>query len=68
METIVIGVAGMRCQACVKSVSAVLEALPGVEQVEVALAAGEASITYDPSQATSADFRSAIENAGFDAN
>ncbi|WP_313951476.1 heavy metal-associated domain-containing protein [Accumulibacter sp.] len=66
MERIVIGVTGMRCQACVKSVSAVLEALPGVEQVEVALEAGEASITYDPSLATGADFRGAIEDAGFD--
>ena len=68
METIVIGVTGMRCQACVKSVTTVLQALPGVEQVEVSLDAGQASITCDPALASVTDFRSAIDDAGFDAN
>jgi copper chaperone CopZ len=39
METICIGVVGMRCQACVKSVSTALKNLPGVSQVEVSLEA-----------------------------
>ncbi|MBE2258695.1 MAG: heavy-metal-associated domain-containing protein [Candidatus Accumulibacter sp.] len=68
METITIGVAGMRCQACVLSVSTVLLALPGVERVDVSLDAGQASITYDPSLASVARFRDAIEEAGFDAS
>ncbi|SBT06063.1 Heavy metal transport/detoxification protein [Candidatus Accumulibacter aalborgensis] len=67
MEKVVIEIAGMSCQACVKTVNAVLTALPGVEQVEVALAAGQASISYDPELANVTQFKEAIEAAGFDA-
>jgi len=48
MEKIVIAVAGMSCQGCVQSVTAALQALPGVEQVEVSLASGQASIAGKP--------------------
>ncbi|EXI86399.1 MAG: Copper-ion-binding protein [Candidatus Accumulibacter regalis] len=65
METICIGVVGMRCQACVKSVSTVLKNLPGVSQVEVSLEASQARITYDPKVASVADFATAIDEAGF---
>ena len=44
MEKIEIGVGGMSCQGCVKNVTAVLKALPGVSEVKVALEAGTASI------------------------
>ena len=67
MEQIVIGVGGMSCQGCVKNVTGVLRALPGVEQVEVSLEAAQASIGYDPQKATPDQFREAVENAGFDA-
>lgn len=67
METVVIGVAGMHCQACVKNVSTVLAALPGVAGVDVSLAAGQASVSYDPTLASAANFCEAIEAAGFDA-
>ncbi len=66
MEKIVLGVGGMSCQGCVKNVTAVLQALAGVEQVDVSLEAGQASIVYDPERADAARFRSAIEDAGFD--
>ena len=66
MEHIVIGISGMSCQKCVQSVTSVLQALPGVERVEVALEAGQASLIYDPEQANLAGFRDAIEGAGFD--
>jgi copper chaperone len=68
METIDIGVLGMHCQACVKSVSAVLERLPGVGQVEVSLEAGQARISYDPTLASRADFAAAIDEAGFESS
>ena len=67
MEQIVIGVGGMSCQGCVKNVTGVLMALPGVEQVEVSLEAGQACIAYDPSKASPSQFKDAVENAGFDA-
>jgi copper chaperone CopZ len=49
-------------------VTAVLAALPGVEQVEVSLATATAEISHDPARSSVADFRQAIEDAGFDAN
>jgi len=66
MEQIVMGVGGMSCQGCVKNVTGVLTALPGVEQVEVSLEAGQASISYDPQKANPSQFKEAVESAGFD--
>ncbi len=66
MEQIVIGISGMSCQKCVQSVTGVLQALPGVERVEVSLEGGQANIAYDPAKASIDSFRDAIEGAGFD--
>ncbi|MEF8732917.1 MAG: heavy-metal-associated domain-containing protein [Candidatus Accumulibacter meliphilus] len=68
METIDIGVVGMHCQSCVKSVSTLLESLPGVARVEVSLDAGQARISYDPKLASIADFTAAIDEAGFESS
>ena len=67
MESVVIRVGGMSCQGCVRNVTGVLLAVPGVTSVEVSLEAGEARVEFDPAQAGMAAFRSAIEDAGFDA-
>ena len=68
METaIILKVAGMSCQGCVNSVTKVLGGISGVSQVEVSLARGEASFSYDPAKAGPAEFRTAIEDAGFGA-
>jgi copper chaperone len=66
MEHIAIDIAGMHCQGCVKSVTGILSALPGVAGVKVSLEAARAEIDYDPNQATPARFAEAIESAGFD--
>jgi copper chaperone len=66
MQEIVVGIGGMSCQGCVKNVGGVLLALPGVERVEVSLAAGQANIVYDPAAVDVAQFKAAIEAAGFD--
>ncbi|HRD92072.1 MAG TPA: heavy metal-associated domain-containing protein [Accumulibacter sp.] len=68
METIVIRITGMRCQACVQSVRAVLEALRGVEAVAVSLEPGQATVSYDPTLGNVAILREAVEQAGFDAS
>lgn len=65
MSSVSIKVSGMTCGGCVASVTRVLQALPGVQRVEVALEQGQASIEYDPSRVGPADFRRAIEGAGF---
>ena len=66
MERIVLAVGGMSCQGCVKNVTGVLQALPGVDKVEVSLDAGQASIAFDPARVGASQFREAIEAAGFD--
>ena len=67
MERLVRGVGGMSCQGCVKNVTGVLKALPGVEQVEVSLEAEHATIDFNPQQVGLPQFKDAVEGAGFDA-
>jgi copper chaperone CopZ len=67
MEQVVVGIAGMSCQKCVKSITGVFQALSGVEQAEVSLEEAQAKITYDPAKIGVAQFRDAIEGTGFDA-
>lgn len=68
MEQILIKVGGMSCQGCVKNVTGVLQALPGVGEVVVSLEAGEARVSHDPAVVDASALRSAIEDAGFDAS
>ena len=60
-----LNIAGMHCAGCVKSVTRVLSAVPGVQGVDIDLTAGRAEITgtadYDALAA-------AIARAGFDAS
>jgi len=67
METTVLKVAGMTCGGCVRSVSNVLKALPGVAIAEVSLEKSEAKVTFDPAVANQAAMRKAIEDAGYEA-
>jgi copper chaperone len=66
METVIIKVDGMSCQGCVKSVTDVLLALPGVSEAGVSLESGQAQVTYDPARVAIDRLRAAIEDAGFD--
>ena len=66
MKRLVVGVGGMSCQGCVKNVTGVLQALPGVAEVAVSLEKAEADITYDPQLVKPTQFKEAIEGAGFD--
>ncbi len=65
METIILKVQGMSCGGCVKSVTGVLQKIPGVGSVDVSLEQNCATVTYDPAQAAPAQFKQAIEGAGF---
>ena len=67
METTTIKVDGMTCGGCVRSVTNVLKALPGVTAAEVSLDAAEAKVTFDPATANTAAMRKAIEDAGYEA-
>ena len=67
METVELKVEGMDCEGCVKSVTRMLSGVAGVAQVDVSLAAGNAKVTYDPAKASLADFKRAVERAGYKA-
>ena len=66
METLTLNIKGMTCGGCVKSVTSVLKNIKGVSGVEVSLEQNRATISYDPAQAKPAQFKSAIEDAGYD--
>jgi copper chaperone CopZ len=65
MDTVELQVEGMDCQGCVKSVTRMLSALPGVSDVDVSLEQARARVTYDPAKAGLADFKRAVERAGY---
>lgn len=66
MEQSTLQIGGMTCQGCVNSVTRVLQALPGVENVEVSLERNEARLRYDPARVRPEAFRQAVEQAGFE--
>ena len=60
MENCVIGIGGMSCQGCVKNITGVLQALPGVEQANVSLEAGQVTLVYDPGKANLPQFKACL--------
>jgi copper chaperone len=66
MENLTLNIKGMTCGGCVKSVTGVLEKISGVSRVAVSLEQNHATISYDPARAKPAQFKAAIEDAGFD--
>ena len=67
METVDLKVEGMDCDGCVKSVTRMLSGVAGVESVDVSLDEGRARVTYDSAKAGPAEFKRAIERAGYKA-
>jgi copper chaperone len=65
MET-TMNVQGMTCGGCVASVTRVLQAIDGVERVDVKLDPGQARVTFDPARTNVAALARAIEDAGSD--
>ncbi|WP_373603708.1 heavy-metal-associated domain-containing protein [Aggregatibacter sp. HMT-949] len=66
MKNVRLIITGMHCGGCVKSVTQVLEALDGVEKVNVDLQ-GYADIQFDESKVSIGQLIETIEDAGFDA-
>ena len=67
METALIKVEGMSCGGCVKSVTNVLAALPGVARAEVSLEDKSARVEFESGRVTREDMKRAIVDAGFEA-
>lgn len=66
MEEVTIKVEGMTCGGCVKNVTGVLKALPGVQDVQVSLQDAAATVQFDAASVGVAELRAAVEDAGFD--
>lgn len=67
MDSATIKIAGMTCMGCVKSVTNVLQALPGVSRAEVSLERGEAKVDFEAAQIDAAAMKAAVVKAGFEA-
>jgi copper chaperone len=65
METVVLKVTGMTCGGCVRSVTNVLKAVPGVASAEVSLEQSQARVSFDPDRTALPQLRKAIEDAGY---
>lgn len=65
MQTEHIRVTGMTCGGCTSNVTRALKAIPGVGDVNVSLAAGEATVQYDERRASPEQLKSAVKSAGY---
>jgi Cd2+/Zn2+-exporting ATPase/Cu+-exporting ATPase len=65
LQTIEIPVQGMDCAECTQHVQRAIAALPGVEMVNVFLAAEKAVVRLDPVRVDMASIRQAVEGAGY---
>ncbi|MBW7886007.1 MAG: cation transporter, partial [Caldilineaceae bacterium] len=65
VETVEVPICGMDCSECAQHVQHALAALPGVQKVDVLLAAEKAVIRLDPKQVRQEQIRRAVEGAGY---
>jgi len=64
-QTMDLNVAGMSCQHCVRAVKTAVEAVSGVDKVEVSLEKNLATVAFDPGVATLQMIKTAIEGQGY---
>jgi len=63
----VIRIEGMHCHRCEQAIQKALGSKPGVREVEVDFASGQASVLFDKSRTTVQELMAAIEDAGYHA-
>ncbi len=66
MQTVTLGISGMTCGGCVRSVTNVLAALEGVAKADVSLDKQCAVVDYDPGKLGVAQLKRTIEEAGYE--
>jgi copper chaperone len=66
MQTVTLGISGMTCGGCVRSVSKVLKALDGVAKADVSLDKRSAVVDYDPGKLGVEQLKRTIEEAGYE--
>ena len=65
MQTELLKITGMTCGGCISNVTNALKEVPGVADVSVSLAAGEATVQYDEGLTTPDQLKSAVKGAGY---
>ena len=65
MQTEHLKVTGMTCGGCTSNVTHALQAIAGVDDVEVSLAAGEATVQYDERRTSPDQLKAAVKGAGY---
>ena len=66
MQTVTLGISGMTCGGCVRSVTNVLKAQDGVAKAEVSLEKNNAVVEYDPGKVRVEQLKRSVEEAGFE--
>jgi len=65
MQTELLKVTGMTCGGCTSNVTRALKMINGVGDVDVSLAAGEATVQYDERLTSPDQLKSAVKGAGY---
>ena len=63
-----LGIEGMSCASCVRSVEQAVRRLPGIQACDVSLAEAVAHVTFDPALASTDDLLRAIRSEGYGAS
>ena len=66
MQSVTLGISGMTCGGCVRSVNKVLSAMDGVVKADVSLEQQRAQVDFDPVRIDVARLKQAIEDAGYE--
>ena len=66
MQSVTLGITGMTCGGCVRSVTNVLKAQDGVAKAEVSLEKANAVVEFDPAKVQVAELKRSVEEAGFE--
>ena len=65
MKEVTFSVNGMTCMGCVNTVANMIRRQPGVEQVDVLLEPGAATVSFDEARITPEQLIQAVERVGY---
>ena len=66
MQTVTLGITGMTCGGCVRSVTNVLKGQDGVAKADVSLEKANAVVEFDPAKVQVEQLKRSVEEAGFE--
>lgn len=67
MTTTTLRISGMTCDHCVRAVTGALKNVPGVDEADVDLRAGNALVQYDEDRTSPSALAAVVEEEGYDA-